>query len=156
MTAISSILDSEIRRNICADMLRVLRSPDPASGKPGGLILWYDFWLNPTNPQTRGVRFLLTIYHLPFTIYCSLFPNCHYEFHRITLAPPLARRVVPVSWILAYGLERLKIFNSVPFGRWSSSRSLAYRDHTHTLAAIRPLPTDNCEVPEGGTLITDN
>ena len=59
MTAISSILDSEIRRNICADMLRVLRSPDPASGKPGGMILWYDFWLNPTNPQTRGVRFLL-------------------------------------------------------------------------------------------------
>jgi len=130
MTAISSILDSEIRRNICADMLRVLRSPDPASGKPGGLILWYDFWLNPTNPQTRGVRFLLTIYHLPFTIYCSLFPNCHYEFHRITLAPPLARRVVPVSWILAYGLERLKIFNSVPFG------------DTHYLVAIRPRTGD--------------
>jgi SAM-dependent methyltransferase len=54
-TAISSILDPNIRRNICADMLRVLRSPDPGSGKPGGLILWYDFWLNPTNPQTRGL-----------------------------------------------------------------------------------------------------
>lgn len=32
-TAISSILDPELRRNICADMLRVL--------KPGGMILSY-------------------------------------------------------------------------------------------------------------------
>jgi len=111
-TAISSILDPEIRRNICAELLRVLRSPDPASGKPGGLILWYDFWLNPTNPQTRGIR--------PKEIR-QLFPNCSYEFHRITLAPPLARRIVPISWILAYGLERLKIFNS------------------HYLVAIRPV-----------------
>ena len=103
MTAISSILDPQIRRNICAELLRVLRSPDPASGKPGGMILWYDFWLNPINPQTRGIR--------PAEIK-RLFPNCSFEFHKITLAPPLARRVVPVSWILAYGLERLAIFNS--------------------------------------------
>jgi len=110
-TAISSILDPEIRRNICADMLRVLRSPDPASGKPGGMILSYDFWLNPTNPQTRGIR--------PAEIK-QLFPNCHYEFHRITLAPPLARRLAPVSWGLCLFLESLKIFN------------------THYLVAIRP------------------
>ena len=103
MTAISSILDPQIRRNICAELLRVLRSPDLGSGKPGGMILWYDFWLNPVNPQTRGVR--------PAEIK-RLFPNCSFEFHKITLAPPIARRVVPVSWILAYGLERLAIFNS--------------------------------------------
>ncbi|MCK7500505.1 MAG: class I SAM-dependent methyltransferase [Comamonadaceae bacterium] len=47
-TALSSILDPHLRRDICADMLRVLR--------PSGLILSYDFWLNPTNPQTRGIR----------------------------------------------------------------------------------------------------
>ncbi|GAB1472141.1 class I SAM-dependent methyltransferase [Chloroflexota bacterium] len=114
-TAISSILDPQIRRNICAELLRVLRSPDPASGKPGGLLLWYDFWLNPTNPQTRGVR--------PQEIR-ELFPGCNFEFHRVTLAPPLARRLVPLSWGLALFLERLKIFNS------------------HYLAAIRPLPAD--------------
>jgi ubiquinone/menaquinone biosynthesis C-methylase UbiE len=47
-TAISSILDQELRHDICADMLRIL--------KPSGMILSYDFWLNPTNPQTRGIR----------------------------------------------------------------------------------------------------
>ena len=124
MTAISSILDPDIRRNICADMLRVLRSPDPASGKPGGMILWYDFWLNPTNPQTRGIRPAETCPELSRRIK-RLFPNCRYEFHRITLAPPIARRIVPISWLLAYGLERLTIFNS------------------HYLVAIRPLITDN-------------
>jgi len=71
------------------------------------------------------------------TDHCSLFPNCRYEFHRITLAPPIARRVVPVSWMLALFLESLKIFNS------------------HYLVAIRPMTAkslkgDDCEVPEGG------
>ncbi len=79
--------------------------------KPGGMILWYDYWLNPTNPQTRGVR--------PAEIR-RLFPGCRLEFHRITLAPPLARLLVPLSWTLAHILEKLRIFNS------------------HYLVAIRP------------------
>jgi SAM-dependent methyltransferase len=115
-TAISSILDPQIRRNICADMLRVLRSPDPGSGKPGGMILSYDFWLNPVNPQTRGVR--------PAEIK-RLFPNCTYEFHRITLAPPIARKLASISWGLCLFLESLKIFN------------------THYLVAIRPLNNEH-------------
>jgi ubiquinone/menaquinone biosynthesis C-methylase UbiE len=94
-TAISSILDPDLRRNICADMLRVL--------KPGGMILSYDFWLNPTNKHTRGLR--------PAEIR-QLFPNCVIEFHKITLAPPIARRLVPLSWTLALLLESLGIFNS--------------------------------------------
>jgi ubiquinone/menaquinone biosynthesis C-methylase UbiE len=102
-TAISSILDPQIRRNICADMLRVLQ--------PGGIILSYDFWLNPTNPQTRGIR--------PGEIK-RLFPNCRYEFHRITLAPPITRKLASISWGLCLFLESLKIFN------------------THYLVAIRP------------------
>lgn len=114
-TAISSILDPELRRNICADMLRVVRSPDPASGKPGGMILSYDFWLNPTNPQTRGIR--------PAEIK-RLFPKCHYEFHRITLAPPITRKLASVSWGMCLFLESLKIFN------------------THYLVAIRPKTED--------------
>jgi SAM-dependent methyltransferase len=104
-TAFSSILDEQVKANLAGEMLRTLR--------PGGLILWYDFWLNPTNPQTRGIR--------PAEIR-SLFPGCRYIFWKITLAPPLARRIVPVSWGLALVLESLKIFN------------------THYLAAIRPLP----------------
>ena len=102
-TALSSLLDPDISGNVCRDMLRVLRT--------SGLILWYDFWLNPTNPQTRGIR--------PAEIR-RLFPNCMYEFHKITLAPPIARRIVPVSWILALLLEKQKVFNS------------------HYLVAIRP------------------
>jgi len=103
-TAISSILDLDIRRSICADLIRVTR--------PGGLILSYDFWLNPTNPQTRGLR--LAEIRQSFT-------GCLIEYNRITLAPPLARKLVPFSWGLAYLLEKLRVFN------------------THYLAVIRPL-----------------
>jgi SAM-dependent methyltransferase len=94
-TVFSSILDDNVKANLAREMLRVTR--------PAGMILWYDFWLNPTNPQTRGIR-PLEIRHL--------FPTCTYEFHKITLAPPLARRIVPFSWILALFLESLKIFNT--------------------------------------------
>ena len=110
-TVFTSILDQEIKKEIASEMLRVVND--------NGVILWYDFWLNPTNPQTRGIR--------PGEIK-QLFPGCSFEFHKITLAPPLARRVVPVSWGLAYGLERLTIFNS------------------HYLVAIRLLLT--CSSPK--------
>jgi SAM-dependent methyltransferase len=111
-TALSSVLDPELRHKICSEMLRVLRSPEPVSGKPGGLILSYDFWLNPTNRQTHGLR--------PKEIRES-FPGCHCTFERITLAPPVARRLVsfPGGWGLCLFLESLKVFN------------------THTLAVIR-------------------
>ena len=102
-TAFSSILDHEIRVNLAREMLRMLNL--------NGMILWYDFWLNPTNPQTRGVR--------PAEIR-RLFPNCQYEFHRITLAPPIARRLVPLSWLFSAFLEKLNVFN------------------THYLVAIQP------------------
>jgi hypothetical protein len=67
------------------------------------LIVWYDFWLNPSNRQTRGIR--------PAEIR-HLFPGCTFDFRKITLAPPLARRVVPLSWLAAYLLEKLSVFNS--------------------------------------------
>ena len=102
-TAISSILDPDLRRAICADLIRVTRT--------GGLILSYDFWLNPTNPQTRGLR--------PLEIR-DAFTGCSIDYNRITLAPPLARKLVPLSWGLAYFFEKLRFFN------------------THYLAVIRP------------------
>lgn len=94
-TAFSSVLDDEVRRNMAREMLRVTR--------PGGLILWYDFWLNPANRQTRGIR--------PNEIR-ALFSGCSFQFRRITLAPPIARRLVPLSWTLCLLLENLKIFNT--------------------------------------------
>jgi ubiquinone/menaquinone biosynthesis C-methylase UbiE len=94
-TALSSILDPDIRQRISREMVRVLHSK--------GIILWYDFWLNPTNPQTHGIR--------PAEVR-QIFPECACKFHKITLAPPIARGLIPYSWMLALLLERLKIFNS--------------------------------------------
>ena len=50
---------------------------------------------------------------------------------------------MPLSWMLAYGLERLTIFNSVPFG--DSHYPVRYIDFLGNvqdyLVAIRPLVT---------------
>ena len=94
-TAFSSILDTEVKMRIAKEMLRVLR--------PDGLILWYDFWLNPTNKQTQGIQ--------PAEVR-ALFPGCQYEFHKITLAPPITRRIVRFSWVFASLLESMQIFNT--------------------------------------------
>ncbi len=91
-TVFSSILEPCMRQAIAAEMLRVLC--------PGGMIVWYDFWLNPTNQQTQGI-------HL--NEIKRLFPNCHYDPRCITLAPPLARRIVPHSWLFASLLEKLPL-----------------------------------------------
>ncbi len=94
-TAFSSILDESVKQNMASEMLRVLHSD--------GIILWYDFWLNPSNPQTKGIR--------PEEVR-KLFPNCNYQFKKVTLAPPIARRLAPFAWGIATFLESLKIFNS--------------------------------------------
>lgn len=103
-TMFSSILHKPLCYTVANEMRRVLR--------PEGLILWYDFWLNPLNKQTRGIR--------PGEIR-DYFPRSRYSFERITLAPPVARRLVPLSWPGAQLLEATRVFN------------------THYLAAIRPL-----------------
>lgn len=103
-TAFSSVLDDAVKRNLAQEMLRVLRKPD-------GMIIWYDFWLNPTNDQTRGIR--------PAEIR-ALFPDCAITFRKITLAPPVARRLVKPSWLVSSFLEKLRLLN------------------THYLALIRP------------------
>jgi len=94
-TAFSSILDDGVRAKMAGEMLRVMA--------PGGLIVWYDFWLNPTNRQTRGVR-LREIR--------GLFPGCRYDVRRVTLAPPLARAIAPLSWTAACLVEACGCFNS--------------------------------------------
>jgi len=94
-TAFSSILDDSVKTNLAREMLRVLR--------PEGAIIWYDYWLNPTNPQARGIR--------PTEIR-RLFPGCKYYFQRITLAPPITRRLISVSWLLCYVLEKISVLNT--------------------------------------------
>jgi len=94
-TAFSSILDIQVKKNMASEMMRMM--------KDDGAIIWYDFWWNPTNPQTSGIK--------PAEIK-KLFPDCYFIFHKITLAPPIARRIVPISWSIAVILESLKILNS--------------------------------------------
>ncbi len=94
-TVFSSILDRAICYTVANEIIRVLR--------PGGAILWYDFWINPLNKQTRGIR--------PREVR-DYFPGCAITFDRITLAPPLARKLVPLSWTGALVLERLRFLNT--------------------------------------------
>jgi len=95
-TVFTSILDSPMKAAVAAEMLRVLR--------PGGAVIWYDFFVNnPANPHVRGVG---------ATELRSLFPGCHVRTRRITLAPPISRRLVPVSWIASLLLEHLRVLNT--------------------------------------------
>lgn len=90
-TLFTSILDESMKRNIANDMLRVL--------KPAGLILWYDFRF--ANPRIKEVR------RIGKKEIKRLFPGCFLQFHRLTLAPPIAKRVVKVSWPACLLLEKL-------------------------------------------------
>ena len=94
-TVFTSILDEGVRRAVADQIVRVLR--------PGGALLWYDFRVdNPANPNVRGIgRRELR----------NLFPNLELHVRSVTLAPPLARAIVPFSWALAAALEGL------PFAR---------------------------------------
>jgi ubiquinone/menaquinone biosynthesis C-methylase UbiE len=104
-TVFSSILDPAMRRAVAGEMLRVLA--------PGGAIFWYDFFMdNPANPNVKGVR---------RREIATLFPGCRVDLRRATLAPPLARRVVPVSWTLATVLESLRVFDTHYLGTVSAS-----------------------------------
>ena len=90
LTVLTSILDHDVRARVAAEMVRVCR--------PTGLIVSYDFALNPTNPETRG---------LSAREIRRLFAGCTVETHRVTLAPPIARRIAPRSRRLAALLNAL-------------------------------------------------
>ena len=90
-TVFTSVLDRDTKAQMAAEMCRVL--------KPSGLILWYDYHMNnPQNPDVRGVK-LREIE--------TLFPKCEIRMRRITLAPPIARRLVSYSWLLCYFLSKI-------------------------------------------------
>ncbi|MBX7116689.1 MAG: class I SAM-dependent methyltransferase [Myxococcaceae bacterium] len=95
-TVFTSVLDGPTRFAIAAQMRRVL--------KPGGVIIWYDFtYDNPRNKAVRGI----TVREVS-----RLFPNCALDVRRVTLAPFLARLLVPLSWTLASLLEEVRVLNT--------------------------------------------
>lgn len=91
-TLLTSVLDSEMKRAIADEMARVL--------KPGGKLLWYDFsFNNPRNPDVRGIG---------KAEIRRLFPGFSMQARRVTLAPPLGRKVAPFSRLLYYALSEVK------------------------------------------------
>lgn len=77
-TVFTSILDVKQRTALAGKMWELL--------KPGGIILWYDFvFNNPSNPDVKRV----TRKEIR-----SLFPKAaNISFKRVTLAPPIGRKV---------------------------------------------------------------
>jgi 2-polyprenyl-3-methyl-5-hydroxy-6-metoxy-1,4-benzoquinol methylase len=83
-TVFSSILDINMARNVSREIRRVL--------KPGGAVVWYDFiYNNPRNPHVRGLK---------RPAISALFPEFRLGLHKITLFPPLARRLGPLTSVL--------------------------------------------------------
>lgn len=94
-TVFSSILDAGMRRRAAAELRRVLR--------PGGVALWYDFTVNPTNRETHGIG---------LDEAACLFPGWRMRSRKVTLAPPLARVIAPRSWLLAEALENVPVMRT--------------------------------------------
>lgn len=76
-TLLSSVIDEAARRRVVAELLRVV--------KPDGVVLVYDFRVNPFNRDVKA---------LPRDQLRSLFPGRRVQFFGTTLAPPLARLLV--------------------------------------------------------------
>jgi ubiquinone/menaquinone biosynthesis C-methylase UbiE len=119
-TAFSSVLDAGVKAAMAREMLRVVQ-------KRSGVIIWYDFWFNPLNAQTKGIG---------IAEIKSLFPSCRLSIRRMTLAPPIVRRLVRLSWTACQLLEKFRLFN------------------THFLVAIQPTATSS-EV-NAGAVQSDN
>lgn len=106
-TVFSSLLDAPFQWRLAQTMWRWVR--------PGGGVLWYDFTVdNPRNPDVRGV---------PVARIRELFPTGRVQYQRLTLAPPLARRVCALHPVL------YPVFNAMPLLR------------THVLAWIEKPPS---------------
>jgi SAM-dependent methyltransferase len=83
----SSLLDDGFQQELANRMWSWVR--------PGGGVLWYDFvYNNPRNPDVRAV---------PLSRIRQLFPGTSIVVRRVTLAPPISRRVTAIHWRL-YGV----------------------------------------------------
>jgi ubiquinone/menaquinone biosynthesis C-methylase UbiE len=95
-TVFTSILFAEARVAAAGELLRVVRRE--------GIVLWYDFlYNNPNNPKVRAV----TIAEIR-----ELFAPHAADFRKVTLAPPLLRRLVPGAAWLARAAERVPLLRT--------------------------------------------
>lgn len=93
---LSSVPDRELSSAIVQQMWRVLA--------PGGCIVSYDFWINPTNKKTVGIG---------LNQLKGWFPEGRIIFRKkITLLPPLTRLINKLSQRLPIFLERLRFLNT--------------------------------------------
>jgi ubiquinone/menaquinone biosynthesis C-methylase UbiE len=96
----SSILDASVKRRTASEMARVLA--------PGGVVLWYDFFVNnPRNPNVRGVGRREVE---------ELFPDFGLRWRRVTLAPPIVRVLAPRLRPLAGAIQALRALNTHALG----------------------------------------
>jgi SAM-dependent methyltransferase len=94
-TVLSSILDDDFQSRLATTAWSHVKS--------GGAVLLYDFvYNNPSNPDVRGVS---------TSRIQQLFPGAKPRIHRVTLAPPIGRRVTKL-WTGCYSL-----FNAIPLLR---------------------------------------
>jgi len=101
----SSILDPSVRRRAASEMARVLA--------PGGVVLWYDFFVdNPRNASVRGVKRREVE---------ELFPGFELSWRRVTLAPPIVRFLTPRLRLLAGALQSVRLLNTHALGALARS-----------------------------------
>ncbi len=94
-TVFTSLLDHQFQAKLAARMWSWVR--------PGGAVLWYDFiYDNPKNPDVRG---------MPIGRIRALFPDGRVCVRRVTLAPPISRRVCRIH------PSAYHVFNSIPWLR---------------------------------------
>jgi len=93
-TFFSSVTGPAPRRRAATEALRVLR--------PGGLLVVYDFWINPTNTRVRALGAAeLRLLVAPQPV----------EIERVTLAPPIVRALGGRS-ALCRALERMPLLRT--------------------------------------------
>lgn len=79
-TVFSSLLDDDFQNDLARRMWDWV--------KPGGGVLWYDFiYDNPRNPDVRGIN----VQRIR-----ELFPEGNFDVRKVTLAPPISRRVCKI------------------------------------------------------------
>jgi ubiquinone/menaquinone biosynthesis C-methylase UbiE len=103
----SSVLHGPSKHQIASEMIRVL--------KPRGHIIWYDFFVdNPWNPDVRGVG---------KKEISDLFASCRRHLERVTVAPPLTRRMGLFAPLLYPALAGIKICSTHYLGFFEKQSS---------------------------------
>lgn len=98
-TVFTSILDDSFKCTLADLMVQLM--------KPQGMMLWYDFiYNNPRNKDVKGVG---------IEEVRQLFPELDFSFAKITLAPPIGRRVGNLYYL--FNLLPLLRTHVVGFGK---------------------------------------